>query len=268
MNKDNKILIIHTPGFARDERDTTCLPFLQNFIRELNEQFPLLKVIILAFDYPFITAAYQWNKNEVISFNGWGKKNFKKLFKWLVIWKRMKRIRRSNHAVGLLSLWCNECAYLGDRFAKRNNLPHFCWILGQDAKKENNYVFRIKPSSTDLIAISDFIQEEFEKNHAIRPKHVISVGIRPAEFPGENTARDIDILGVGSLIPLKQYHLFIEVIYPVSLYIPSIKVVLCGKGPEENNLRKLISKYSLHKNITLTEELPHSEILQTMNRSK
>ncbi|HEY4935186.1 MAG TPA: glycosyltransferase [Puia sp.] len=268
INRDNRTLVILTPGFPKDETDTTCLPFLQNFIRGLNEQFPLLHVVILAFDYPFISTSYQWNKNGVISFNGWKKRNFKKLFKWLNIWIRMKKIKRGNNVIGLLGLWCGECAYLGNRFAKRNNLTHFCWIQGQDAKKENKYVSRIKPAAAELIAISDFNQKEFEKNHALRPKYVIPVGISPAEFLGEITIKDIDILGVGSLIPLKQYHLFIEVIYNIKQYFPDIKAVLCGKGPEENKLKMLIAKYDLQKNITLTGELPNVEILKIMNRSK
>jgi glycosyltransferase involved in cell wall biosynthesis len=268
MHRGNNRLIILTPGFPRDEGDTTCLPFLQNFIRELNTQFPLLDLDILTFEYPFIRGDYQWNKNEVFSFNGWKKKGFKKLFIWLRIWVKMKKIVRRNQVLGILSLWCNECAFLGNRFAKRNHLPHFCWIQGQDAKKGNKYVSRIKPSETELIALSDFIQEEFQRNHGIRPKFIIPVGIRAAEFTGVNTARDIDILGVGSLIPLKQYHLFIEIIYNIRQHFPEIKALLCGKGPEEDKLKMLLEKYDLQKNITLTGELTHEEILRTMSRSK
>jgi glycosyltransferase involved in cell wall biosynthesis len=268
MNKDNKTLIILTPGFARDETDTACLPFLQNFIKELNEQFPRLNVIILAFDYPFKTTVYQWNGKDVVPFNGWGKRYLNKLMKWLRVWIKMKKITHSNHVIGILSLWCTECAYLGSRFAKRNHLTHFCWIQGQDARKENKYVNRIKPASAELIALSDFIQTEFERNHGIKPVHVIPVGIRPAEFPTGHSARDIDILGVGSLIPLKQYDLFIEIISIVKLQMPDIQVTLCGKGTEESKLTTLIEKYGLQENIRLTGELTHREILGIMNRSR
>ena len=50
---DIKRLVILTPGFPKDETDTTCIPFLQDFILELNDQYPSLKIDILAFDYPF-----------------------------------------------------------------------------------------------------------------------------------------------------------------------------------------------------------------------
>jgi glycosyltransferase involved in cell wall biosynthesis len=268
MNKDSKVLVILTPGFPKDETDTSCLPFLQDFIQELNEQFPGLKLIILAFDYPFLASTYQWNGNEVNSFNGWKKGKLKRYLKWLLIWRKLRKINRNQTIVGMLSLWCGECAYLGNRFAKKNSLSHFCWIQGQDAKKENRYVSRIKPAAEELIAISDFNQKEFERNHGFRPGHVIPVGIKPFVIQNEKVIKDIDILGVGSLISLKQYHVFVEVIHKISRHLPDVKAVLCGNGPEEMKLKKLIESNRLNENIGLTGELSHNKILATMIRSK
>ncbi len=265
---NKKSLVILTPGFPKNEADSTCIPFLQDFILELNEQFPNLKIDTLAFDYPLNSGTYQWNKNEVVSFNGWKKENIKKLYKWLLIWRRMKIISSSQNLIGLLSLWCGECAFLGNRFAKRNHLAHFCWIQGQDAKIENKYIARIRPLPAELIAISDFNQREFEKNHMIRPGHVIPVGIKPPQILGVNEIKDIDILGVGSLIPLKQYHLFIEIIYKISQFFPEIKAALCGKGPEQERLKVAIANYNLEGNIELTGELSHDKVLTLMKRGK
>ncbi len=268
MRKYEKRLVILTPGFPKNEADSTCIPFLQDFILELNEQFPGLKINILAFDYPFNTGMYEWNKNDVVSFNGWKKGNIKRLYKWLLIWRRMKKISSGQNVIGLLSLWCGECAFLGNRFAKKNHILHFCWIQGQDAKTENKYIDRIKPLPAELIAISDFNQKEFEKNHSIRPGHVIPVGIKPPELFDSKEMKDIDILGVGSLIPLKQYHLFIEIIHKMRQFFPDIKAVLCGKGPEQERLKMEIVKYNLEGNIELTGELSHDNILSLMKRGK
>jgi glycosyltransferase involved in cell wall biosynthesis len=268
MPKDNKTLIILSPGFPKDESDSTCLPFLQDFIREINVQFPSLTIVILALDYPFSNTPYRWHQNEVIPFNGWKKRGFQKLYKWLLIRRQLKKINRQHSVTGLLSLWCGECAWLGNRFSKNNRLPHFCWIQGQDAKKKNKYVSRIKPSPEELVALSDFGRNEFEINHRIRPGHVIPLGITPTIIPVQPSVRDIDVLGVGSLIPLKQYHLFIEAVYLLRKDLPDIKAVICGKGVEEFSLRALIAKYDLETNVELTGELAHDEIVRTMNRSK
>jgi glycosyltransferase involved in cell wall biosynthesis len=268
MKNDRQTLVILSPGFPENEADSTCLPFLQNFITELNTQFPLLNIEVLAFDYPFISTTYLWKNNTVHSFNGYKKNRLKKLLKWLAIWKKLNDLKKKENIIGILSLWCGECAYIGDKYAKRNRIKHFSWILGQDAKKENHYINRIKPSAETLIAISDFVQTEFEKNHGTTPLHTIPLGIAIDTFTTEKHKRDIDILGVGSLIPLKQYDLFIEIIHHLKTYFPNIKAVLCGKGPEEEKLLQLVEKYSLQQNIILTGELLHGEILQQMKRSK
>jgi glycosyltransferase involved in cell wall biosynthesis len=268
MKSDNRTIIILTPGFPKDESDTACLPFLQNFVIELGVQFPLLQVVILAIDYPFVNSEYYWNKVKVVPFNGWRKKKLLKLINWLFILRKLKKISRENKTIGILSFWCGECGFLGNRFGRKNNLRHYCWILGQDAGKGNKYISRMRPEAGELIAVSDFIQMEFGKNYGTIPAHVIPVGINPAEFGPGQAVRDIHILGVGSLIPLKQYHLFIVVVKELKKYIPGIHAVLCGKGQEEGQLRNLIEAYDLKENLVLCGELPHREVLQIMKRSK
>jgi glycosyltransferase involved in cell wall biosynthesis len=185
-----------------------------------------------------------------------------------LIYGRIRKTVKENEVIGLLSLWCGACAYLGSRFSKRNNLRHFCWIQGQDAKKGNRYVSLIKPLPAGLIAISDFIQSEFEKNYSIKPNLVVPAGINPTEFKTRNIVRHIDILGVGSLIPLKQYQIFVEILHQIKQYVPEVHAVLCGKGPEETLLKQIIAQYDLKDNIRLTGELPHDKILELMNQSK
>ena len=118
MKNDQHTLVILTPGFPKDEADSTCLPFLQTFISQLNTQFRLLKVEIIAFDYPFVSTSYQWKGNTVHSFNGYKKTRLKKLFKWISIKKKLDKIKNSNSIIGILSLWCGECTYIGNKYAK------------------------------------------------------------------------------------------------------------------------------------------------------
>jgi len=157
---------------------------------------------------------------------------------------------------------------LGNRFAKKYNLKHHSWILGQDAKKENRYVSRIKPSAAELIVLSDFLAETFFLNHSVRPAHTIPNGIATGDLIRTGAARTVDILGVGSLIPLKQFDLFIKTIKAVKNKLPGIKAVICGSGPEEDKLKLLIAESGLQDNISLAGELPHLGVLQLMQQSK
>ncbi len=50
--------------------------------------------------------------------------------------------------------------------------------------------------------------------------------------------------------------------------MPAIKVLLVGKGPEKEKLQSLISKFKLESSVTMTGELPYSEVLKLMQRAK
>lgn len=268
MSHKKSTFLILTPGFAADETDSTCLPFHQTFVKALKENFPGLTIIILAFHYPFHRASYQWQGVEVIPFNGYKKGPLLKLVLWRRILKVLKNIQAQNKLIGMLSFWCGECAWIGKKFSRKHDVPHYCWLQGQDARKGNKYVKRIHPASNELVALSDFLQSEFEKNYSIRPDHVISPGVDPRQFPVNPLKKDIDILGAGSLIPLKQFNLFLDIISEIKKYIPGIKAVLCGKGPETENLRAQIDRLQLHENVNLTGEIPHADVLKFMQRSK
>jgi glycosyltransferase involved in cell wall biosynthesis len=265
---DRKTLIILSPGFPANEEDSTCLPAQQSFVRSLNKIFPDLKIIILAFEYPFVRSAYSWHNNSVISFAG---KNRRKLFRlmiWRKIWQELKKINKQENIIGLLSFWCTETALVGKLFAKKFKLKHYCWVLGQDARKGNKMIRFTKPRSEELIAMSDSLASEFFTNYKIHPKYIIPNGIDPTLFQQNNSEKDIDVSAAGSLITLKRYDIFINVINQVNKNIPSLKAILIGKGEEEKKLISLIEKSDLQNNITLTGEIPHEEVLKIMQRSK
>ncbi|HYC29294.1 MAG TPA: glycosyltransferase family 4 protein [Chitinophagaceae bacterium] len=250
---ERKALIILTPGFPANEADTTCLPAQQLFVQNLQESFPGIDIIVLSFHYPYVRSTYAWKNVTVISFNGRNRGKLHRLMLWYKIWRSIKDIMRTQDVIGIFSFWCTECALIGQQF----KLPHFIWILGQDAKKDNSYVKRIKPKSGQLVAMSDFLAGTFERNHGIRPQHIIPNGIDVRWYAKQKLPRTIDVLGVGSLIKLKRYDLFVELMAA----IPGVKAVICGKGPEEQALRK-------QEHVALFGELPHPEVLKLMQQSK
>jgi glycosyltransferase involved in cell wall biosynthesis len=268
MNNEEKALIILSPGFPENEANTTCLPPQQVFIRALRTGFPKLKIIILCFEYPFDTIEYEWNQTRVIPFNSWNKRKLSKLRVWYRIWKKLNQLKKEFRIIGLFSFWCAECALIGKYFAKFHALNHFIWVLGQDARKENRFIRWIRPRPEELVAISDFLAQEFFKNHSVKPAHIFPIGVDISLYPRGPIKRDIDVLGVGSLITLKQFDIFIRVIGELIKTCPSISAMICGKGPEKDRLQALIGELKLNNNILLAGEMGHSEILQLMCRSR
>ena len=268
MKSPGKTLLVLIPGFASTEADTTCLPAQQLLIRKINKLFPSLEIIVLAFQYPFTNKEYSWYGNSVIPFNGRNKGGVSRIMLWLKIWRRLHQLKKQKNILGLFSCWCTECALIGKYFAARNNLQHYIWICGQDALVSNKLVKFIKPHPESLIAISNAVKDEFENNHKILPKYIIENGIDTKAYADIKVEKDIDILGVGSLIALKQFEILIDIIAKLKNIQPAIKSVVCGKGPEENKLRLMIRDLRLENNITLAGEKSHEEVLSFMQRSK
>ncbi|MGZ5282914.1 MAG: glycosyltransferase [Bacteroidia bacterium] len=244
------------------------MPTQQLLIKAFNRKFPDVKIIIITFYYPTKNTSYNWYGNSVISINGRNKLKIQRLLTWLKVWKIMIRIKQENHVIGLLSFWSTECAVVGNYFGKFYGIKHFTWLLGQDAKKDNKYIKFYKPKAESLIAISDSLAAEFYKNHGIRPKHIIYNGIEASLFPHEQSNRNIDILGAGSLIPLKQYNIFIQIVNSLRKDFPLLQAMICGGGPEEQNLKSQLKETGLEANIQLIGTLQHTETLLFMQQTK
>jgi len=268
MIDKRKTLVILSPGFPQNEADTSCLPAQQSFVKSLKNNFPSLKIIVLSFQYHLPGTIYTWYDIEVIPVGGRDKTKLQSVWAWSFAWKKLKQLNRNNDIIGLFSFWCTECALLGKYFAGRNGLRHFIWILGKDAQKNNQYVRWLRPEAQDLVAISDFLAKEFHRNHLVKPQHIIPNGIDTAQYAAVPEERDIEILGAGSLIDLKQYEVFIEVVSELRKKLPLINTMICGEGPEKNNLQSLISKLQLEKNILLEGKKDRPELLWLMQRSR
>jgi glycosyltransferase involved in cell wall biosynthesis len=268
MDTPLKTLVILTPAFPGSESETVWVRPKQLFVRKLQESFPALQIIILSFNYPLHTEEYQWRGIRVIGFNGMHTRRLKRLLLWIRVWRRLREINRQQPLFGVLSFWCGECALVGKRFSDRYGVKHFTWISGMDARKQNKLVNWIKPAENELIAMSIFLQKEFEKNHFVKPQHVIPIGIDPSEYSEMPLNKDIDILGVGTLNPFKQYDVFINIIKELSASFPKIKAVICGEGTERAKLERMIGELGLENNITMTGLIPHTDVLKWMQRSK
>ncbi|MEO8886924.1 MAG: glycosyltransferase [Mucilaginibacter sp.] len=268
MENKLKTLVILTPGFPANEADSIFTPPQQIFVKALKDAYPSLNIIVLTFQYPAISKIYWWHGVKVISFGSPGNGRIHGLYTGLRVWLTLRRLNKKHHIIGLLSFWLGKCAFIGHNFAKKHHLKHYTWILGQDAKAGNKYVTRIKPAGESLIALSDFIVDEFSRNYNITPQHIIPVGIDTALFGNAPTVKDIDILGAGSLKPLKQYTIFLEVIAALKPRYPNIKVVIAGGGPQMKQLQQMIEALNIENQVTLPGWLDHDNILATMQRTK
>ena len=264
----SRVLLVLTPGFPANEQDSVCLPAQQLFIKKFAAHYPKITIIVLSLHYPYTTTLYHWNGVMVIPFNGQNKKKADKLLLWRKVWKTLRAINRKENISGILSFWCTECALIGHYFSRRSRLMHYCWILGQDARKENRFVQFIRPSAMELVALSPFLADTFEQNHKIRPAHMIANGVDGNIKKNVSGSRKIHLLAAGSLIALKRYDLLIDIVADLVSEFPSLKAMLIGAGPEAATLENLVREKSLQQHIILKGELPHQEVMEWMLQSK
>jgi glycosyltransferase involved in cell wall biosynthesis len=265
----NPLIIVLTPGFPANESDTTCLPFVQQVVQQIAVIRGHRSVKVISFQYPFVSSNYVWKGIEVHPLGGRNRSGLMRTWVWFRAISLVIRFRIRQPVSGLLCFWLTECAFAGRLAASLSRLPLFVWLQGQDAREGNPYARMVKPAGRELIAISQSQKQLFTSNYKTEPHHVAGNGIDPSAFPPLNTgARNVDILGVGSLVAVKNFRLFIEVINEIRRIFPMVKAEIIGDGELRREIQQMIETWDMGANIVLRGQMSHPEVLQRMNESK
>ncbi len=265
MKYENHVLLL-TPGFPEDEEDFLCTPPLQDFILKYLKVFPNTKFSIIAFQYPYDRKDYKWNGIEVHSAGGKNSK-LNKLFVWKAVITKAKTINKNFPINSIHSLWFGECAMIGNYLSKYFNLNHICTLMGQDVRSSNYYLKFIDKNKMRIISLSQNQSNEFYKITKRKVDDEIFWGIDNQEYDID-TIRDIDLLAVGSLIPLKNYSLFIKTVAEIVKEFPRIVCKLVGNGPDFLTLKTMAAQYGVDNNIEFTGLISRKEIFRLMKQSK
>lgn len=268
MKLDRHIVIL-TPGFPKNEKDENCVPYLQAFVKYLTDHHKGYQISIIALQYPHHETEYSWNSVTVYGCGGHDRKFPRRILTWRKCLKFFIRINTAKRVHVIHSFWLNECAFLGNYLSKKYGTKHLCTLMGQDVKRPNIYFKLLPLSDMHLISVSDFQKRIFLEQAGLLTSSVIQWGVDPADFEhSNNLTPDIDILGVGSLLPVKNYSLFVDLISTIQEKYPAVKVVLIGDGPEREMLIERIKTLGLENSVRLTGTLSRKDVLGLMFRSK
>ena len=265
MKSYSKHILLLTPGFPKDENDFHCIPPLQEFLKKLNQSHSNILISVIAFQYPYQRKSYLWHGFKIIPLQGMNNK-IKKPLVWLNAINEATKIHRAQPVSAIHSLWLGECAMIGNFLSKKFICKHFCTLMGQDVKQSNLYLKILKNKKINFIALSKNQANQFFRITKRKFDDIIHWGID--DQINMNPKRDIDLLGVGSLIPLKNYSLLIETVDKVSRTYPNIKCKIVGSGPELSRLKKITEGKGITNNIEFTGLLTREEIFKLMQRSK
>lgn len=268
-------IIWFTPGFAGSEDDTEAVPYLQQLALELQQQSADLHIIAL--EYPYTRKPYRWHGIPVYPCNGQNRH----WLKWrtaLYAWKHGALLCKNQPAVVFQSFWLGWAALLAERLAAmiryyrpRSSVAHFCTFMGQDALPGNRG-YRQKLYSNmkgRLLCLSAFHKEKTEQALNIAGLQIMPFGIRANEIRENFTENHtIDILGVGSLVPIKNWDRWLQIIAEVVATRPDIQAVLIGKGPLEGHLRHQIRLLGIEHQVSVRSDLDRPAIIAFMRNAK
>ncbi|MFT5602815.1 MAG: glycosyltransferase involved in cell wall biosynthesis [Flavobacteriales bacterium] len=257
IHKSLEHIILVMPGFAVDEQDTSCVPPVQKLALELSKNLGVDALTIVAMHYPYKSCSYKWNGINVI---GIGANNVgfpRRLYFWRQFKKALSTILLEKKKVRVHSFWLSEIAYLAEKWANKNEVVHSVTLMGQEVKKGNRYISRASISEEKIISLSKFQSRIIEKNYQIKPVFNLCFGIDDEVIYNEE--KSYDIIGVGSLVEIKNYDKFLKVIVEVKKILPQIKVGIVGGG----NLSKIICDKA--KALEVSEQI---EFIGLLNREQ
>ncbi|TNE58206.1 MAG: glycosyltransferase, partial [Bacteroidetes bacterium] len=143
-------------------------------------------------------------------------------------------------------------------------------LMGQDVLPGNRYLKYLKLTDTpNLIALSDFHNTVLKETTGYIARQVIPWGIPTTEVPVTvPERRPIDVLGVGSLVPVKNWGRWLRIVREAANQVPDLQAVLIGNGPEENRLKEQAHALGLEPYLRFAGKLDRPDVLAHMAQSK
>lgn len=268
--KSTKNIVLLTPGFPENSDDTTCIPALQAFVKALKSDYgDSLSIQIVSFQYPFVKGSYEWNGLRCYSAGGKNSKFPSKWSTWLSVIKFLRKYHQQHPIDIIHAFWLSECSLVGKWVASITGAKLICHVMGQDVRLSNKYLKYLNLKNTFIVANSPFSANELQRITRFKVDKIIPFGIETKDFPdtlpGERT---IDLLGVGSLIEIKNFSLFVELFAELKKSFPDLTGSIVGEGVMEAQLQKKIKEISLGNSLKLEGKLIRSEVLRKMAGSK
>ncbi|MBK8502391.1 MAG: glycosyltransferase [Saprospiraceae bacterium] len=161
------------------------------------------------------------------------------------------------------SFWMGECAYIASELASRYSISHYCTLMGQDVLVGNQYFKKVR-DLPPLITLSKYHASSLKRNYGLDSK-IVPWGILPID---QSLAKDINVIGVGNLVPGKRFDEFIEVIEKLKVYFPEIKGAIVGEGPLKSMLKRQIKLAGLSDSVSLMGGLSYMDTYQLIAQAK
>lgn len=259
-------IIFLTPGFPSDEADSNCIPALQDLVLTWKETVPEVSLKVISFQYPHQPEKYTWHEIPVYAAGGKDRRGLFRIITWMKVLAKLLLIKRKIPTV-LISYFLTEATYIGQLSSRIAGMKHIAIAAGQDVRKQNPYLKRIDFKNLYVVAFNEQMASSLFASSGKKADRIIPMGIREPAIPIKQD-RVIDLLIVGSLIPLKRIDLALQLIAALKNILPVMRATMIGKGPERNRLEKMVIDLELENMVSLSGALSREQVFNTMQQSK
>lgn len=258
--ESSKHILFITPGFRDGDEDSSCIPALWIYAKALVESG--VKVSIIALQYPFTKKKYEWNGISVYPLNGANKK-----------WKQLNLAKKALDCAGKIhrkksvdvvhSFWLHRATEIAMKVADSLDVPLVATAMGQEMRHPQPGFEKWKNVDFPIVAISEF-QSDALKQQGVLPSTIVPWGL------GDFLVKEkrVDLICVGSLIPLKNMSYFVDLCAELKKVHPDFEAVIIGDGPEKNALNRQIASKGLQSNLKIVGPLPHNATIWWIGHTK
>ncbi|MDO8740487.1 MAG: glycosyltransferase family 4 protein [Candidatus Woesearchaeota archaeon] len=275
-------------------RDDIMSPFLFNWVSEINKNKDF-EVIVLAphekglkeyeviggvkiyrFRYAsdkYERIAYKNNMHELVIKNTFNKLIFLKLIR--NFYKKIIEIVQKEKIDIIHANWWVPCGIAAYLAFKKTKVPYIVTTHGTDVFILRKFKFfsffarKIFKNAAKVNAVSNYVAKIVTDLLKIN-KNKIAVFPMPFDrnkfYPVKKGRNKIKtIFTMGKLVKRKGVNYLVDACSILKDKKIDFKLIIVGKGPEEESLKEQIKNLNLEKNITIIPSVPHKELVKYYN---
>lgn len=252
-----------TPGFPADAQDSGCIPALQDYVRGLTTRHPDWDISVFAQHYPHTRRPYHWQGVRVLPMGG-GNRG------WPVSLLGRRRLLSALRETGpfdlLHAFWLGDGAGVAATHAYRTGVPLIITLMGQEVRRPNRWYRLMHQPDVVTVAVSDYQRGVLVEQGGPALDRVIPWGVDAAAISSPH--RDIHVLGVGNLIPVKDPLAFVRIAARLLPQVPGLRACWAGGGVMEGPARELAQALGIDGHLSFTGPLPRADVLSLMARAR
>lgn len=265
----NKHLVFFTPAFPAHEEDTIITPPIYLLAERLLEKYPHYSISIVSLHLPQKPQSYTFRDIQVTAIGAGGCRYPKRFWYWFKAYQKLSELHREKPINLIHTFWLSECTLLAHRFAEKNNIPHLTTLMGQDVLPSNRFLRFFKKTDLPKVAIAKEQVAYLSSAGVPLPEFFIPWGFDDRNDQNANTQRRIDLIAVGSFIPLKNMHLIPDWVQQWEKKTgKQCLVELIGDGPLKSQTQEKVKSLGLKSEIIFSGAIPREEVLQKLAESK